>query len=128
MGLVPKGLVSAYKCGHTIVLRIPFWAYYIFAFEDHVDPILEPDRKALILVPRSGSGLLKLVRRKGEPNSAYVMIGKLLRALGISPWNSGTKYFKACIRSFMGKDVLEVFLGEEVDRDGLYTEEAEEGK
>jgi len=114
MGLIPRGVVSAYKSGRSIVLRIPLWAYHLFAFEEYVNFFITSDKTALF-VPAGGQGLLRLMRRKREPSSAYVMIGRVLRALGLRPWDSGTRYFKARICEFMGKQGLEVRFGEEVE-------------
>ena len=113
MGLIPEGVVSAYRSGRTIAMRIPFWAYHIFAFEEYVNFFITGD-KSVLFVPAKSNGFLKLMRRKKEPNSAYIMIGRVLKAIGLCPWASGTRYFKARICNFMGREGLEVFFGEEV--------------
>jgi len=120
MGLIPRGVVSAYKSGRSIVLRIPFWAYHIFAFKEFANFFITGEKKALF-APAEGSGLLKLIRKRGEPNSAYLMIGRVLKALGLKPWDSGTRYFRARICEFMGKEGLEVFFGKEVRPSWLHS-------
>lgn len=113
MGMIPKGVISVYRSGRSVVLRIPFWAYHLFAFEEFANFFITGEKRALF-TPAGETGLLKLMRKRREPNSAYLMIGRVLKALGLRPWASGTRYFKARIREFMGREGLEVFFGEEV--------------
>ena len=124
MALVPEGVVSAYRSAGTVVLRVPFWAHEIFSSAEHVDVVLEHEEKAAIFLPSEGLGLLKLVRREGEPRSAYIMIGRVLRALGVPWWPRGTRYFRAEICEFMRRRGLRVFFGQVVRPHELPVEEA----
>ena len=125
MALVPEGVVPAYRFARTVVMRVPLWAYELFSSADHVDPVLEHEEKAAVFLPAEGLGLLKLVRRQDEPRSAYIMVGRVLRALGVPWWPRGTRYFRAEICEFMRRRGLRVFFGREVRPDELPAEEAE---